>query len=236
MTPAPSLEDLIREVHQDAEDDSPLERLRAAAAMSRDMTDVSDAALGYFVDQARRAGHSWTEIGESLGVSKQAAQQRHVARASSVSYERWTPRARNVVTASEAVARSLGHTYIGTEHLLLGLYDEPDGIGADMLTKTGITRDAVLTAVVAQAGRGPGAPKGDLPHTAKALQAMAGALTAALELGHNYIGTEHLVLGLLRVDGLASTILNDAGLDEPRARAFVLEALTKYQQRKQKNA
>src|SRR5579864_8981377 len=125
----PSLQDVIHLVEADGDAGGPLGRLQAASALVRELAEVGDAALGYFVDQARHAGHSWSEIGEALGVTKQAAQQKHTARLSlgigPATFERFTPRARNVVAAAEAVARDWEHAYVGTEHLLLALYAEP---------------------------------------------------------------------------------------------------------------
>jgi hypothetical protein len=115
MTPAPSLQDLIADVDRDSVSDDPLIRLETVARTVRSFNDVGDAALGYFVDQARRAGHSWSEIGEALGVSKQAAQQRQVARGmgmTSVTFERFTDRARTVVASSEDCAREFRHNYV----------------------------------------------------------------------------------------------------------------------------
>src|SRR5437870_8100057 len=209
----PTLQNLIHEVEHDAPDDQPLTRLRIAASTMQAVNEVTDAALGYFVDQARRAGHSWSEIGESLGVSKQAAQQRHVARATSgsmmpVTFERFTDRARSVVALSESVARDLGHTYIGTEHLLLAQLSMPEGLAGQILLQSGLSKQAVADAIVEEVGRGPGTPEGRPPFTPRAIGALNRALTVALELGHNYIGTEHLLLGVSGTDGVGGTILS----------------------------
>src|SRR5580692_4595706 len=143
MAPTPSLQDVIHLVEADTDDEQPLSRLRVASAVVQNLTEIGDAALGYFVDQARHAGHSWSEIGEALGVSKQAAQQKQTVRLSlglnAPTFERFTPRARNVVSAAEPVAREWGHGYIGTEHLLLALYREPDGVAARILNESKLT-------------------------------------------------------------------------------------------------
>jgi hypothetical protein len=210
----PSLQDVIHLV--EVEHNQPLSRLSAASALVRDMAEVGDAALGYFVDQARHAGHSWSEIGEALGVSKQAAQQKHTGRVSlglnGPTFQRFTPRARNVLSAAEPIARSLGHGYVGTEHLLLALYREPDGLAAQILVESDLSAAQAEAAVRARTERGAGAPEGKLPLTAKAVSMFSAALASALELGHNYIGTEHLLLGLVRGDGLAAEVLEGAGL------------------------
>jgi Clp amino terminal domain, pathogenicity island component len=217
MGPSPSVQDLIGSVLSDAPDDAPLTRLTTAAVMVRDVGDAADAALGYFVDQARRAGHSWSEIGDALGVSKQAAQQRHGPRVAGVpvTFERFTERARHVIASTETTARDLGHPFIGTEHLLLALYSEPEGLGCRVLVESGLSAEAVRAAIVDELGPGPGGGEGRLPYTPRAVKALTSALAAAVELGHNYIGTEHLLLGVGRVDGgLAAKILHAAGLDE----------------------
>ncbi|HEY7105240.1 MAG TPA: Clp protease N-terminal domain-containing protein [Acidimicrobiia bacterium] len=225
MVPAPNLQDLIAEVDRDATSAEPLARLETAARTVRAANEAADAALGYFVDQARRAGHSWSEIGEALGVSKQAAQQRQVARTgglTSVTFERFTDRARMVVAASEDCARELGHNYVGTEHLLLAQFSAPEGIAAQVLGELGIERGGVQRGIRERVRDGATPPEGDLPFTPRSIDVFTGALAAALELRHNYIGTEHLLLGLLRTDGLAKEILADAGADEAR----VTQAIT----------
>src|ERR1700684_1188209 len=125
MTPTPSLQDVIHLVETDTEDAQPLSRLRGASPLSQTRPDIGDAPLGYFVDQARHAGHSWSEIGEALGVSKQAAQAKQTVRLSlglnAPTFERFSPRARFGVSAAEPIARAWGHGHVDTEHLLLAL-------------------------------------------------------------------------------------------------------------------
>jgi hypothetical protein len=229
MSPTPSLEDLINAVVRESADDLPLTRLRTAAAMARSVSETTDAALGYFVDQARRAGHSWSEIGESLGVSKQAAQQRQSARAGivmpPVTFERFTERARSVLTQSESVARDLAHDYIGTEHLLLAQFTEPAGLAAVVMTESGLSSNAVREAVIAEVGRGSGAPEGKLAFTPEAIAALSAALTWALELRHNYIGTEHMLFGVAKTESAGSRILRARGLDEAAVGAMLKDKL-----------
>jgi Clp amino terminal domain, pathogenicity island component len=237
MTPSsnPSLQDVIQLV--EVENHQPLSRLSAASALVRDMAEVGDAALGYFVDQARHAGHSWSEIGEALGVSKQAAQQKHVGRVSlglkGPTFQRFTPRARNVLSAAEPIARNLGHAYIGTEHLLLALYREPEGLAAQILVESDLPAEEAEAAVSQRTERGGSTPEGNLSFTAKAISMFSAALASALELGHNYIGTEHLLLGLVQGDGLAAEVLEGAGLSEQVLTAKVTEKLAVYGQASQ---
>lgn len=239
MAPPPSLEQLISEVERDAPTPDPLARLQTAASLLEAVTATSDAALGYFVDQARRAGHSWAEIGTALGVSKQAAQQRQLSRTVTlgvgpVTFERFTVRARNVASASKDVALDLGHGYIGTEHLLLALYKEPEGLAAQVLNEAGLpeskTREAIVKRVPPGTGGDPMAP-----FTPKAIAVFSNALSVALELGHNYIGTEHLLLGLHRSDGIAADVLDDAGIAYHEMVALVVRKLSDFvaQQSKQ---
>jgi ATP-dependent Clp protease ATP-binding subunit ClpA len=207
--------------------------------MIRSLSDVGDAALGYFVDQARRAGHSWSEIGESLGVSKQAAQQRQVARAfglTTVTFERFTERARRVVAASEECAREFQHNYIGTEHLLLAQYSMPEALAAQILTESGLSADAVRQAIRDRVGEGAQPPEGHLPFTPRAVEVFTGALAAALEFRHNYIGTEHLLLGLVRTDGVANEILMTVGLDAEALTPKVTAKLAGFQAAKPEKA
>ena len=224
------IDDLIRAVEADAPDDEPLTLLRTASSMVESVTDAADAALGYFVDQARRAGHSWTDIGACLGVSKQAAQQKHVRVSSDLQtqlFGRCTDRARRVVGACEEVARDLGHTYIGTEHVLLAQFAEPQAIAARLLKKEGLSAKKVRAAIVELTGEGDGAPDGEIPFTPRARELLRDALGIALVLGHNYIGTEHMLLAMFRGEGIAGRILADAGLDEEAMRDAVVAEIEK---------
>ena len=224
------IDDLIRQVEADAPDKEPLTLLRTASSMVQSVTDAADAALGYFVDQARRAGHSWTDIGACLGVSKQAAQQRHVRVAADLQtqlFGRATDRARRVVTATEEVARDLGHAYVGTEHVLLAQFAEPKSVAARLLKKEGLSAKSVRAAIVELTGEGEGAPDGAIPFTPRAMELFRDALAIALQLGHNYIGTEHRLLAMFRGEGLAGRILSDAGLDEEAMRDEVVAELAR---------
>ena len=232
MVPTPSLQEVIHLVEADTHDEEPLSRLETASVVVRNLAEVGDAALGYFVDQARHAGHSWSEIGEALGVSKQAAQQKHTVRLSldlnAPTFERFTPRARHVVSAAEPIARASGHGHVGTEHLLLALYREPEGVAAQILEEANLPADQAKAAVDARAEPGQGAPDEKLPFAPQARAALSGALSSALEMGHNYIGTEHVLLGLVRGAGLAAAILEDAGLDHETLEHRVTEKLARY--------
>jgi len=236
MSPAPSLQQLIHLVEDETEDSSPLGRLRAASGLAVHLAEVGDAALGYFVDQARHAGHSWSQIGDALGVSKQAAQQKHTVRQAAgldePGFERFTLRARHAVSDAELVAREWGHDYVGTEHLLLSLYRDPHGLAALVLVESGLSEDQATEAVARRVGRGGGARAGKLPFTPKATGVLDAARSAAVDLGHGHVGTEHLLIGLDRVDGVAREVLARAGLTRELIGERVAAKLAPYEQRR----
>jgi ATP-dependent Clp protease ATP-binding subunit ClpC len=139
-------------------------------------------------------------------------------------FERFTVRARRVVVLAQEEARELGHDHIGTEHLLLGLIREDEGMAVRALDGLGISRPAVREQVLELAGRGGQAGPGHIPFTPRAKKALELSLREALQLGHNHIGTEHILLGLIREgEGVAAQVLTELGADLDRARAKVAE-------------
>ena len=141
-------------------------------------------------------------------------------------FERFTDRARRVVVLSQEEARLLNHNYIGTEHILLGLVHEGDGVAAKALERLDISLTAVRTQVEEIIGRGGQAPSGHIPFTPRAKKVLENALREALQLGHNYIGTEHILLGLIREgEGVAAQVLEHLGADLGRVRQQVIELL-----------
>ena len=141
-------------------------------------------------------------------------------------FERFTNRARHVVVLSQEEARLLNHNYIGTEHILLGLLGEPESIGGQVLASFGITRDGVREEVVEKIGRGKSMPSGHIPFTPRAKNTLELSLREALSIKHNYIGTEHILLGLIREgEGVAAQILRDHA-DLLEIRAAVLNAVS----------
>ena len=141
-------------------------------------------------------------------------------------FERFTDRARTVVVLAQEEARGLDHNYIGTEHLLLGLLAEGNGVGAKVLDRAGIRLDDTRAEVVRIIGRSDPVPVGHIPFTPRAKKALECALREALRLQHNYIGTEHVLLGLLEEgSGVAAQILSAKGLSLVEARSLVMDAL-----------
>jgi ATP-dependent Clp protease ATP-binding subunit ClpC len=141
-------------------------------------------------------------------------------------FERFTDRARRVVVLAQEEARTLNHGYIGTEHILLGLLREPQGVAARALEALGVSLTAARAEVEQMIGRGEGMPDGHIPFTPRAKKVLELSLREALTLEHNYIGTEHILLGLIREqEGVAAQALSKLGVGESQVRAKVLELL-----------
>ncbi|MEV2193207.1 Clp protease N-terminal domain-containing protein [Streptomyces phaeochromogenes] len=228
------LDDLIeaiKKVHEDA-----LDQLQDAVIAADHLGDVADHLIGHFVDQARRSGASWTDIGKSMGVTRQAAQKRFVPKAESdldpsQGFSRYTPRARNVVIVSQNEAKSAGNDLIRTEHLVLGLITEADGLGAKAITAQGVTLDAVREAATAALPPSAEDVPALIPFDSNAKKALELTFREALRLGHNYIGTEHILLALLEQEaGTGAGLLGGLGVDKAAAEANVAEALEKVRQ------
>ena len=145
-------------------------------------------------------------------------------------FERFTDRSRRVVALAQEEARMLDHGWLGTEHILLGLIREGDGTGARALESLGISLDAVREQVEEIIGRGQQVPSGHIPFTPRAKKVLALSLRESLQLGHNYIGTEHILLGLIREsDGVAAQVLVRLGADLNRVRQQVIQLLHGFQ-------
>ncbi|TQM83627.1 ClpA/ClpB-like protein [Saccharothrix saharensis] len=225
VAPPVQLTDLIVTVASEHAD--VLGRLTAAVELSGQLDELGDHLIGHFVDEARRAGASWTEIGDSIGVTKQAAQKRFVPRESpdlKPSFDRYTDRARRVVVLARHHARFSEH--IGTEHLLLGLLDESGGLAAKTIAALeaaeGTTRLAVLTELDGAVRQRPD-PQ---PFTAHCKKALELAVRASLRHGHTFVGTEHLLLGLLAEgEGAAARALDRTGVTLEAAQSYVVREI-----------
>jgi ATP-dependent Clp protease ATP-binding subunit ClpA len=144
-------------------------------------------------------------------------------------FERFTDRARRVVVLAQEEARLLNHDYVGTEHLLLGMIAEGQGVAATALESLGISLEAVRAQVEEVIGQGQQAPSGHIPFTPRAKKVLELSLREANQLGHNYIGTEHLLLGLVREgEGVAAQVLVKLGADLSRVRQQVIQLLSGY--------
>jgi hypothetical protein len=225
MTPAPGLEELIGTVERDAAGAGVLAMLGTASSVVAELEEVGDALLDHFVDRCRRQGCSWSEISAALGVSKQAAHKRFSVPAPTL--ERFTPRARLTIDAAVDAARALGHSFVGTEHLLLGLFAQPEALAARALAEAGVDRAAVEAKVLETLPRQAEALLENPPYVPQASQALQNTLREALELGHNYIGTEHVLLGLMRERGApAARILAELGARPAAIRSRLLEMVS----------
>lgn len=225
MTPGPDLQQLIDTIKADAGSSDELEQLAAAASTISELTSTGDAVLGFFVDRARGAGKSWVEISGVLGVSKQAAHKRFAdSWTSKPAFNRYTRKAMAVVKAAADVAAGRNHNYIGTEHMLLAFFAQPDSLATKALLQHGFTEESVRAAVdQVNPAEEPTDPPKTLdttrpPYTRKSAHVLQGAVGEALTLGHNYVGTEHLLLAFYRdPSSLASQILLEQGFDEKAA-------------------
>src|SRR5689334_16776209 len=181
-----------------------LDQLSDAVIVADHLGDVADHLIGHFVDQARRSGASWTEIGQAMGVTKQAAQKRFVAKAESAALDpnegfgRFTPRARHIIMATMAEAKAAGNAEIRPEHLVLGLLSEPEGLAARAIVAQNVPLASVRRAV-ALPPRVDAVPE-LVPYDANARKVLELTYREALRLGHNYVGTEHILLALLELE------------------------------------
>jgi hypothetical protein len=227
MTPSPTLQELIDSVKTDAPGGEALSRLSQASRTVDDLEQIGDALLGHFVDECRRNGHSWSEISSALGVSKQAAHKRFTF--DTPTFERFTERARAVVSGSEIEARRLGHGFVGTEHILLALFDVTGGVARQVLDGAGISKAAVDEHVLEVITRATPPEEGKLPFTPRAKAVLRSGAEVALQMGHNYIGTEHILLGLFAdEDAIAAKVLSELGLSDDTVHELVLEILAGY--------
>ena len=233
MAPAPSLQDLIATVDDRSPGDDPLTKLGAAVELAGELGNTADALLNHFVETARASGASWTQIGTAIGVTKQGAQQRFVDRRIQVDLlphmKKMTARARNSLNAAVKEARHHGHGYVGTEHLLLGLLHEPKGLAVRAMEAPGHTVDEIRAAVEERMPSGQSSSTEEPPLTPLARRALDLTLGEALRLGHNYVGTEHLLLGLLKdEEGLGARVLAELGVTHAAANTTVIQLLVAH--------
>ncbi len=177
--------------------------MRGAILFADQLGEVADALIGHFVDQARRSGASWTDIGRSMGVTKQAAQKRFVPRDEqpmAQSFARFTPLARGAVVASQEEARRAKHSVIAPAHLILGLLHEQEGLAWRALAASGQTADGVRAAVSAALPTSEGEPPALIPFAAPAKKALELTFRQALRLGDASVGTHHILLALLELE------------------------------------
>lgn len=231
MTDTVRLDDLIESIKA-VHPDNVLEQLSDAVVTAGHLGEVADHLIGHFVDQARRSGASWTDIGNSMGVSKQAAQKRFVPREPSdagtldpaAGFSRFTLRARQAVVGAQEAARAAENNAILPEHLILGLVAQPESIGAKAIVAQGVALDVVRRVATAALPE----PVSDLPalipFDTQSKKALELTFRVALRLGHNYVGTEHMLLALLEL-GDGTGVLAGLGVDAEAAAVTVATLL-----------
>ncbi|MCV7258060.1 Clp protease N-terminal domain-containing protein [Mycobacterium shimoidei] len=209
----------IKRAHTDA-----LDQLSDAVLVAEHLGEVADHLIGHFVDQARRSGASWTDIGKSMGVSKQAAQKRFVPRTldPDQGFERFTPRARNAVVAAQNAAHEARNAEITPDHLVLGVLSDPHALATKLLAAQRVDAESVRAAVTLPPAVEE--PPQLIPFSGPARKALELTFREALRLGHNYIGTEHLLLALLELEDGAGP-LHRAGVAKDRAETDLIEVL-----------
>ncbi|HVU61486.1 MAG TPA: Clp protease N-terminal domain-containing protein [Mycobacteriales bacterium] len=214
------LDDLIDFVVAQHPDGDPLQHLEDAVGASTRVGEVADHLIGHFVDQARRSGASWTEIGAHMGVSKQAAQKRFVPNAEDPDFpdrgplSRFTIRARNAVQVAKQQAAVMGHGEVTNVHMLLGLLTEPQGLAALAIAAgSGLELDQVRDKIFATQKRATRKARSSVRFSRDAKKTLELALRQALRMEHNYIGTEHLLLGVMQQEkDPATAILAGLGM------------------------
>ncbi|EQD82470.1 Clp protease N-terminal domain-containing protein [Saccharopolyspora spinosporotrichia] len=228
------LDDLIeaiKKVHPDV-----LEQLSGAVVAGEHLGEVADHLIGHFVDQARRSGASWTEIGRSMGVSKQAAQKRFVAKGEALDldpsqgFSRFTDRARSVVVAAQSQARAASNDEIQPAHLVLALLGESEALAAKAVVAQGVELEAAKREVSAALPPAVERVPDLIPFDPQARKALELTFREALRLGHNYIGTEHILLALLELEDGAG-VLSRLGVDKAAAEANIVAALDELRKR-----
>ena len=244
--PPVRLDELISYVK--STDGNALDRVSAAVRISEHLGELADHLIGHFVDQARRTGASWTEIGQSMGVTKQAAQKRFVPRASDwpdllsgafppdpVKFSRFTDRAKQAVIAARQEAIRRRNDRVLPEHLVLGLLHEQEGLAARTVAALGVSPEAARAALGATlpAAMPDEVTPGHVPFDSRAMKVLELTLREALALGHNYIGTEHILLGLLEEEeNVGGGPLAGLGITKERARDWLVPVLERMAEAK----
>ena len=203
-----------------------LDQLADAVLAADHLGEVADHLIGHFVDQARRSGASWTEIGRSMGVTKLAAQKRFVAKGdaadldASQGFSRFTTRARKVVVTAQEAARASGSSQISVAHLVLGLVTDPTSLGARAIVAQGVSLDDIRQTATATLPTAADSLPALIPFDAHAKKALELTFREALRMNHNHVGTEHILLAVLELED-GTGVLAGLGVDKAAAEAFI---------------
>ena len=220
-----SLADLIARLDAELPDADDLSRISEAHLRAQTLSDLGEQLIDHYVGKAKLAGASWSEVGVAIGVSKQAAQQRHAP----TPFERYTNLNRHSIVLAQEAARTHKHDFIGTEHLLLGLLGEPKGVAYEVLVaKTGSEQRLRDTIEEALPPAGKNTPRGHIAFRPESKEAIEQALRASADLGHDWVGTEHSLLGLIRTEGSpAAQILLGLGFTSDGLRETIVAEIAK---------
>ena len=228
ITTSIRLDDLIESIKKTHS--AALDQLTDAVLAADHLGEVADHLIGHFVDQARRSGASWTEIGRSMGVTKQAAQKRFVAKGEAPdldagqAFSRFTDRARKVVVTAQVEARAKSNDQIGVAHLVLGLVVDPTALGARAIVAQGVSLDAVRQAATATVPTAADTVPALIPFDAQAKKVLNLTFREALRLNHSHVGTEHILLALLEAED-GTGVLAGLGVGKATAEASIMAAL-----------
>ncbi|MFD4505516.1 Clp protease N-terminal domain-containing protein [Streptomyces sp. NPDC058457] len=220
-----SLADLIARLDEELPEASELARISEARLRAQTLSDLGDQLIDHYVSKAKQVGASWTQIGDAIGVSKQAAQQRHAP----APFERFTNLNRHSIVLAQEAARTHKHDSIGTEHLLLGLLGEPQGLAYEVLVAKTESEQRIRDAIeeaLPPAGRK--APRGHIPFRPESKEAIEQTRRASADLGNDWVGTEHTLLGLIRVQkSPAAQILRGLGFTSEELHETVKTEITR---------
>jgi hypothetical protein len=226
MTPLNiSLADLIARLDEELPDADGLARISEAHLRAQTLSDLGDQLVDHYVGKAKQTGASWTEIGDALGVSKQAAQQRRTPGP----FEQFTDLNRHSIVLAQEAARTHKHDFIGTEHMLLGLLGEPRGLAYKVLIAKAESEQRIRDAIEdAMPPAGKKSLRGHIAFGPDSKEAIEQALRASSDLGHEWVGTEHTLLGLIRAEeSLAAHVLRNLGFTSDNLHDKVTAEITK---------
>ncbi|CAL9592037.1 Clp protease N-terminal domain-containing protein [Streptomyces sp. enrichment culture] len=223
------LDDLIQAIKKTHDDT--LDQLSSAVIAADHLGEVADHLIGHFVDQARRSGASWTDIGRSMGVTRQAAQKRFVPKDPgepteidpSQGFSRFDETARNIIVAGHTAAQQAGSSEMGLPHLVLGLLSEPETAAVRAITAQGVALDAVRSAATGALPPTADEPPSLVPYDQAAKKVLELTFREALRLGHQYVGPEHLLLAQLEYEN-GDGLLSGLGIDKAATEAHLTAA------------
>jgi len=220
-----SLADLIARLNEELPGADALARISEARLRAQTLSDLGDQLLDHYVSKAKQSGASWSEIGDAIGVTRQAAQQRHTP----APFEQFTNLNRHTIVLAQEAARTHRHDFIGTEHLLLGLLGEPRGLAYKVLVAKAESEQRIRDTIEeALPPAGEKALRGHIAFRSDSKEAIEQALRASADLGHDWVGTQHSLLGLIRIEeSPAAQILRDLGFTSDELRETVRTEISK---------